>query len=173
MREIFFTAAGRDVGRLTMESAPVLQRLLDRCGDYYRLAQGEPASPDEALKEMSDWPADLAANALCLGIAGEAGELAGMIGVLRHHRRPNQWYLGTMLLDPARRGQGFGRSVYDAFEAWVASEGGNSIVLAVVESNVRAARFWESVGFGCPRCYPERAMGKRRHVLIEYEKDIG
>jgi len=44
--------------------------------------------------------------------------------------------------------------------------------MAVVEANVRAARFWQSVGFGWPRCYPERTIGLRRHVLIEFEKRL-
>ncbi len=173
MTEPLFTAAGRPVIRLGGSEIPALQRLIERCQDYYELVNGEPAGPDEARKELTDWPPEPAPKALCLGIAGEGGDLIGLIGVLRHHRRPDQWYVGTMLLDPARRGQGFGRAVYEAFEAWIVGEGGNSILLAVVEPNHRAARFWESVGFDAPRCYPERPMGRLRHVLIEYEKDIG
>ena len=76
-----------------------------------------------------------------------------------------------MLLDPGSRNDGLGAAAYRAFERWIAAQGADSILLAVVEANVRAARFWESMGFGWPRCYPERTIGLRRQILIEYEKD--
>jgi hypothetical protein len=45
-------------------------------------------------------------------------------------------------------------------------------LLSVVSANQRASHFWESVGFGLPRCYPPQLFGRKRHVLIEYEKNI-
>jgi GNAT superfamily N-acetyltransferase len=77
-----------------------------------------------------------------------------------------------MLLDPAVRGRGLGAALYHGFEKWTITQGADSIVLAVVEANARAARFWEARGFAMPRCYPERLIGVRRHVLIEYEKEL-
>ena len=169
-----FTVAGREVVRLSMYDAPVLQRLLERCGDYYAMVEGRPASPNAAIEELTEGPPERVPHDLfALGIAGAPGELAGIVGALRHHRRPNQWYLGLMLLDPEMRGRGLGSAAYLAFEKWVIGEGGDSILLAVVEPNRRALQFWESVGFGWPRCYPERTLGLRRHVLIELEKSLG
>ena len=171
---IVFTAAGRSVVLLPGAAAPALQHLLERCGDYYVLAEGRPVGPNGAIREMSEGPAErVPQDLLHLGIMGEDGRLDGVIGVLRHHRRPDQWYLGLMLLDPAQRGGGLGRAVYQRFERWIAGQGADSVVLAVLEANARAARFWESLGFAQPRCYPARTIGLRRHVLIEYEKDIG
>jgi len=151
----------------------VLQQLLERCGDYYELVEGRSAGPGAAIDELTDGPAERIPHDLfCLGIMDRHYTLAGAIGALRNHRRPNQWYLGLMLLDPVQRNQGFGAAAYRAFENWIATQGADSILLAVVEANVRAARFWQSQGFGWPRCYPERTIGLRRHVLIEYEKDL-
>jgi hypothetical protein len=65
-----------------------------------------------------------------------------------------------------------GASAYRAFERWVVGQGADSVLLAVVAANVGAARFWQSPGFGWPRSFPERAIGLRRHVLIEYEKSL-
>lgn len=86
--------------------------------------------------------------------------------LVRHSndRRLRPW---LMLMDPGERGRGLGGAAYGAFERWVASEGGDSMLLAVLERNDRAARFWERLGLGWPHSYPERAIGTRRHVLAE------
>jgi GNAT superfamily N-acetyltransferase len=169
-RPLFF-AGGRPVTRLSLDDAPALQRLLERCGDYYDLVEGRPATANAAIEELTDGPPERVPQDLfCLGVAGGEEGLAGTIGALRHHRREGQWYLGLMLLDPALRGRGFGAALYGAFEEWIVGQGADSVLLAVVESNLRAARFWERMGFGWPRCFPERPLGLKRHVLIEFEK---
>jgi GNAT superfamily N-acetyltransferase len=168
-----FNAAGLRAIRLSIDAASMLQRLVERCADYYELAEGRAATPDTAIEELTAGPPERVPHDLvCLGLVAKPESLAGMIGALRNHRRPNQWYLGLMLLDPAFRGRGVGRACYRAFEDWIIAQGAESILLAVVEPNVRAASFWQSVGFGWPRCYPERTIGLRRHVLIEYEKSF-
>jgi len=168
-----FTVAGRPVRLLTDADAPVLQRLLGRCGDYFDLLEGRPAGPDAAQQELRDGPAERVPHDLfALGIDGGQGELAGYIGALRHHRQPNQWYLGFLLLDPAWRGRGIGSTAYWAFQHWIKAQGANSLLLAVIAENERGHRFWQSLGFGCPRSYPARQIGLKRHVLVEYEKTL-
>ena len=151
-----------------------MQQHLERCDDYYELVEGRPAGPRAAFEELTDGPPERVPHDLiCLGILSvDSDALVGAIGALRNHRRPNQWYLGLMLLAPDLRRRRLGSASYQAFERWVVSQGGDSILLAVVEANVRAARFWQSQGFGWPRCYPERTIGLRNHILIEYEKDL-
>jgi GNAT superfamily N-acetyltransferase len=169
-----FRIAGRTILSLGREDLPMLQRLLERCGDYFDMAEGQPAGPNEAEEEFTAGPPErFPQDQFCLGIPDDRpGELAGVLGALRHHRRPNQWYLGLLLLDPNYRGSGLGRTAYEAFEQWIRRQGADSVVLAVLEVNTRAAGFWESLGFATPRCYPARQFGQRRHVLIEYEKDL-
>ncbi|GGF31434.1 hypothetical protein GCM10011611_42010 [Aliidongia dinghuensis] len=168
-----FTVAGRRVFRLTEADAPMIQRLFARSADYFELVEGGPAGPDAALGQLRDGPAERASEDIInLGIADRDGGLAGLVGVLRHHRVPDQWYLGLMLLDPAWRGYGFGSTVYWSVQHWIERQGGRSILLAVVASNHRAHRFWQSLGFALPRSYPARRIGRRQHVLIEYEKAL-
>ena len=168
-----FTVAGRRMFHLTEADAPQIQRLFARCADYFTLVEGRPAGPDAALAQLRDGPAERVPDDLVnLGIADRDGGLAGLFGLLRHHRRPDQWYLGLMLLDPAWRGYGFGSTVYWSVQHWLEHQGAESIVLAVVADNHRADRFWRSLGFGRPRSYPARRIGLKRHILIESEKDL-
>lgn len=168
-----FSVAGRRVRALDDTDAPTLQRLFDRCGDYFDLLEGRPATPDAARQDLRDGPPERVPHDLfALGIDGGQGEFAGYIGALRHHRRRNQWYLGFLLLDPAWRGRGIGSTAYWAFQHWIVSQGADSVLLAVLAQNMRGHRFWQSLGFGLPRSYAARQIGLKRHVLIEYEKDL-
>ena len=168
-----FTVAGHRVFRLTEAEAQPIQRLFERSVDYFELLEGQPAGPDAAWDQLRDGPAERVPQDLInLGIADRDGGLPGLVGLLRHHRQPDQWYLGLMLLDPAWRGHGFGSTVYWSVQHWLERQGARSILLAVVRDNHRAHRFWQSLGFGLPRSYPARQIGLRRHVLIEYEKEL-
>jgi len=171
--ESLFSVRGLDAVLLTKEAAPSLQKLLERCPDYFNILEGRPARKNAALKELNDVPPGFGReNLLCLGLRRSKGVLACVFLTLRHYPRPNQWYLSLFLLDPACRGLKIGRECYFAFEDWVKSQNAESIALAAVAPNVRGAKFWESVGFGFPRCYPPARFGLKRHVLIEYEKSL-
>lgn len=55
------------------------------------------------------------------------------------------YYVATT---PAYRGSGFGRSIMDAAERWLASQGVWKVQLLVREDNVSARRFYEHLGYG-------------------------
>ena len=78
--------------RLSTADAQMLQRLLERCVDYYDLVEGAPAGPGTAMAELTEGPAGRVPHDLfCLGILAGPNELAGVIGALRNHRREGQW----------------------------------------------------------------------------------
>jgi len=166
-----FAAKGLVAFRLTEKDAPELQRLLERCYDYFEMVEGRRPKGDAALRELRTAPPGVPLeNLVPLGLFSANGAMAGMILVLRHYRRQNQWYVSLQLLEPKWRGRRVGGDVYLAFEAWAKTEKADSILLSVVDANKRASHFWEALGFGLPRCYPVQAFGRKRHVLIEYEK---
>jgi GNAT superfamily N-acetyltransferase len=169
-----FSAQGLVGHRLTEKDAADLQRLLERCYDYFELVEGRRPKGDAALKELRTRPPGVPPEDLIpVGLFAVNGALVGMILVVRHYRRVNQWYVSLQLLEPKWRGRRVGREVYLAFEGWAKSERADSMLLSVVDANKRASHFWEGVGFGLPRCYPAQAFGRKRHVLIEYEKTLG
>jgi GNAT superfamily N-acetyltransferase len=168
-----FTAHGLGAFLLREKDAPKLQKLLERCSDYFDMVEGRRPKGDAALREMRTTPPGVPrGNLTPLGLFAVNGALVGMILALRHYPRQNQWYLSLQLLEPKWRGRGAGKEAYLAFEAWAKSEKAEAILLSVVEVNRPAIQFWESVGFGWPRCYPSQGFGRKRHVLIEYEKQL-
>jgi ribosomal protein S18 acetylase RimI-like enzyme len=168
-----FSARGLGGHLLTEKDAPVLQKLLERCRDYFDIVEGRRPKAGTALRELRTTPPAVPLKHLIpIGLFAANGALGGIILALRHYPRENQWYLSLQLLELKFRGRGVGREVYLAFEAWAKTENAAAILLAVVDANQRAARFWEQVGFILPRCYPPQAFGRKRHVLIEYEKTL-
>lgn len=168
-----FAARGLRAFRLTEKDAATLQRLLERCYDYFELVEGRRPKGDAALRELRTTPAGVPHEQLVpLGLFAVNNALVGLLLTLRDFRRENQWYVSLQLLEPRWRSRGAGRDVYLAFEAWAKSQNADSVLLSVVEPNRRASHFWEALGFGLPRCYPPQAFGRKRHVLIEYEKTL-
>jgi GNAT superfamily N-acetyltransferase len=171
---LLFTAHTLGAFRLTEADAPALQRLLERCYDYFEMVEGRRPKGDAALRELRTTPPGLAReNLVPLGLFAVNGNLVGFLLTLRDFRRVNQWYVSLQLLEPKWRGRRAGAEIYLAFEDWAKGQGADSVLLSVVDVNQRASHFWEAVGFGLPRCYPAQAFGKKRHVLIEYEKTLG
>jgi GNAT superfamily N-acetyltransferase len=166
-----FSAHGLEAFLLTEKDAPDLQRLLERCYDYFEMVEGRRPKGDTALRELRTTPAGVPLEYLNpFGLFAVNGALVGVILAVRHFRRENQWYLSLQLMEPKWRGRRVGQEVYLAFEAWAKLEKADSILLSVVDANKRASHYWEGLGFGLPRCYPAQAFGRKRHVLIEYEK---
>ncbi len=158
---------------LTLEHAPGLQTLFDRCPDYFELVEGHPAAPDAAEKELQDRPPQAAAeDSFCFGLRRPSGVLAGVLQAFRHYPEKNQWYIGLLLLDPDGRGKGLGRAFYRNFELWAAGQGAEKLLIAVLADNSRAHPFWQAQGFELPRCYRAMMFGARTHIPIEYEKAL-
>jgi len=103
---------------------------------------------------------------LLLGVFAEAGELVGLLDVVRNYPAPGVWFLGLMLLEPAQRSQGLGKKLYEAFERWAQAIGAEEIRLSVAEQNGAAFRFWQRLGFLEQERQPPELFGKKESVFI-------
>jgi len=168
-----FAARGLRAFLLTEKDAATLQLLLERCHDYFEMVEGRRPKGDAALRDLRSTPAAVPReNLLPLGLFAVNDALVGVILALRHFRRENQWYISLQLLEPKWRGRRVGQEIYLAFEAWAQTQNADSVKLSVVDVNKRASHFWEALGFGLPRSFPPQQFGRKRHVLIEYEKTL-
>jgi GNAT superfamily N-acetyltransferase len=98
--------------------------------------------------------------------------LFAIAAILRDYPRDGTWYLGFMIVDAAKRGQGLGRSIYAAIESWAAAKGAVEIRLAVLEANEPGERFWRSLGFGEVRRVGPDRFKLRSHCRIELSRQI-
>ncbi|RZF63233.1 GNAT family N-acetyltransferase [Sphingomonas populi] len=155
---------------LTEHDVGEVADLYARCADYFMLQDGEPATLADALDLFRDVPDEKSsADQTIMGWRGESGLIA-VAAVLRDYPSDGVWYLGFMVVDPAVRGQGIGRSIYASIEQWVAAHGAQQIRLAVLEANEAAERFWRSLGYRELRRVGPDTFKLRHHRRVELIK---
>lgn len=73
--------------------------------------------------------------------------MVGYLDLVRDFPSTGEWHIGLLMLDPQMRSSGLGSRIYEATAAWVASRGGHTIFLGVLEQATRAEQFWRHLGF--------------------------
>lgn len=136
------------VRRLGTSDAPALQSLLERCRDFLELTDEAPR-PGAAEHLLSNLPdGKTHEDKFVLGLyASREDEFFGVIDIVRHWPVKDEWIIGLLLLDPARRNQGLGASVHRALEQWVRGQGATGLRLVVQEQNPGGLRFWRRQGY--------------------------
>jgi len=158
---------------LTREDVHVIAELYGRSEEYFLLQDGEPAGLSDACDLFADLPPEKTMqDQAVFGCRGLQG-LDAVAAILHDYPSGGVFYLGFLLVDPAARGMGLGRSVYAAIESWAADRGACEIRLAVLDVNVSAARFWRSIGFQQRRRVGPDRFKSRMHHRIELSRQIG
>jgi len=154
--------------RLTLADAPALQRLCERCGDYYLMEEGAPAAPDTAEHLLTVLPPRKThADKYVAGIRAPGGELVGVLDLIRDFPGEREWWIGFLLLDPAARAARLGSRIVEEVARAVAAAGGTVIQLGVLEPNVAGERFWRRHGFAELRRQPYTARsGHPGRVIV-------
>jgi GNAT superfamily N-acetyltransferase len=158
---------GYSLAYLTPGEEPAVQALLERCADYLELVAGLPPSPELAHDLLTLLPPGKGdEDKMLLGIFAEPGEVVGLLDAVRNYPMQGMWFLGLLLFEPARRGQGLGEKVYRAFEGWAQSLGARSIHLSVAQQNEQAYRFWQRLGFEEMERRPPEVFGAKESIFI-------
>lgn len=167
-----FRLEGYGIRLLTPEDKIILQDLFKRCEDFHLLSNGEGLQGHEAEETLVDRPPkqplhDMYKIGLFLG-----ENLIGFFDVAKDYPKQDTWYLGLYLVDEKLRRQGIGHKVLVGLEHWLKAQGGNLMMLAVLEENQAALRFWQREGFTQTRALPAKTFGKKTHVRFELAKEL-
>ncbi len=173
MTEILFSCETEAAFQLTPEDMPALQALLERSADYFYLVEGQPPRPDDAIILAQDrpdgWNLD---DKFLIGINDQVGQLIAVIEGMYGYPRQGIFWIGLLLVNPSRRGQGLGASIMAGFEQWARSQGAKQIRLGVVEENAKAMRFWQRLGFKPYSKSGPVPMAQKNHVIYRLKKKI-
>jgi GNAT superfamily N-acetyltransferase len=162
-----FGLPGYRVSLLGPETIPALQGLLERCTDYSLLVKGEPPDSNAAESMLADCPpGKTQEDKVVIGITDGQECLVGVLDAICGYPAVDCWWLGLLLLDPSYRNQGLGQRIYRSFEQWVGQRGAKNILLGVLEENVKAFRFWRSLGFEVVEKQTPRLFGHSTHTVI-------
>lgn len=156
-----------DLRIITLDAEADFERVSDlahRAADYVRLESGKAPTPEFVRKTLTDKPPVCGPDDIFLrGVERADGTLAGIATNIRHFYEPDEWYMGLLMLDPAERGSGLGRRVAEHVIAEARADGAPCIRIAVLDSNPRARKFWESLGYALEKS--AQGDDHLRHVL--------
>jgi ribosomal protein S18 acetylase RimI-like enzyme len=159
--------AGLGIRELTLADTALLQSFFEANPDYFLIVEGEPAGPGKAHEELlgelpEGW--SFSKNWL-LGYQTADHSVVAALQFVSDLLAPKVWHIGLFIVASERHGSGIAQTLYRDFEAWARAQGADWVRLCVVRSNVKAGRFWRSLGFSEVRTREGIEMGKLTHTV--------
>ena len=171
--EILFSTGNYLARRLCPADLALVLTFSQRCSDLFMLQNGTPPNGAEAEKIFIEAPPGRKIeDKLPMGVFDSNNEMVGLLDVLRDYRIKFEWWIGLMLLVPSSRKAGLARRIHDAFESYAFRSGAQRLLLAVLEENTEAHRFWTKLGYRAVKNHPQKRYGSRVHACTEYEKTL-
>ncbi len=135
------------ISRLTKDTIPELQKLLEECSEYFKLVFNKEVQPNEAEDLLQALPVGKTLNdKFNYGIYKD-NKLIGIIDLIRNYPEEKTWFLGLLLIHPKERGNGLGAKVFNFLLEQLKSTDTKMIKLSVAEQNTQALSFWKSLDF--------------------------
>ena len=154
---------------LSVADLDLVIHLNNTCSDFFLFQNGMPPGEGDAREIFEQVPSHYTGvTKLSIGIFNSE-RLVGVLDVLRGYRTYSEWYIGFMLLASSFRGQGLGTEIHNEFVSYARRAGVHRLLLAVLEENESARRFWLRLGYRRVKDYPPKPFGKRLHACTEFE----
>jgi RimJ/RimL family protein N-acetyltransferase len=171
-RKILFGTGRFTAEVLSAADLDLVIQLNKTCSEFFLFQNGLPPSEDDAREVFEQAPPQCdRAQKLPIGIF-HSERLVGVLDVLRGYRTRSDWYIGFLFLTPSFRGQGFGTEIHSEFVSYARNAGAHRLLIAVLEANESARRFWLRLGYRKVKDYPPRQFGKCLHALTEFEMTL-
>lgn len=126
----------------------IVRDLFIRAADYVLLAAGQLPGDAEVSDFFTGAPSGTdPAKSLHLGLFAPDGQLVAIAGAIFGFPNPDDAYIGLLLIDPDHRGKRLGQHMVDHICTATKTQGAARILIAVLEENEKAHRFWSKMGF--------------------------
>jgi ribosomal protein S18 acetylase RimI-like enzyme len=131
------------------EELAALQRVMESDEDYFLRVTGHPPGPADAQSTLMFVPDGRSPEDKAPFGVWADDELVGILDLLLRYPDDETLYIGLLLIDRGRQGQGIGTAAYQALERellprwpWV-----RRLRLSVVRTNDQVLGFWRRLGF--------------------------
>ena len=171
--ETLFQVEGFRALRFERDNLAPVQIFLEANPAYSMLVNGAPARSNEAELELTEIPDQIRPDdAYFLGF-WDAGELIGVVHVMRTWPVPGISHVGLFQIAELRQGTGVAATLFRALEAWmIAQFDPRWLRLGVVGADDRGQRFWRRMGFHETGRKQNVRLGVRTHELVVMIKAI-
>jgi ribosomal protein S18 acetylase RimI-like enzyme len=135
------------------DDAAAAARLWVRSAEEHTRYDDVYSTAPDAEKVMRRFLADLSSSAhSCLFVAERNGEVVGFLsGELREGSpafKPKTWAaVEDIYVAPEHRSLGIGHALFGECQEWARQKGADGVSLQVAAGNIRARKFYESLGF--------------------------
>lgn len=138
---------GYKIKHLSKDNNNIVERLCEKCSDYYILSDGVFPSKEEIDKIFTDLPPNKNIEDKFLLGAYKSDELVGIVDIIKDFPTTGEWMLGLMLIEPEERGNGLGKTIHEALVEWAKDLGAKTFRIGVIEDNYKAFNFWSNLGY--------------------------
>jgi ribosomal protein S18 acetylase RimI-like enzyme len=161
------------VRQLSLEDIEAVQVLCEKCLDYMLLVDGHPSDPGGVKRDFQEVPSGKSPeDKFVFGVVNQQDDLVGILDVIRSYPEHTVWWIGLLLFIPDVRSQGIGQKVLEGFAEYVRANGGQAIMLGVVEENTRAYEFWDRAGFEFVLLTEPRQFGNKTQKVRIMRRDL-
>lgn len=143
-----------------------------RAGDFFEEVGDGPPTPESFQADLDDLPDGCSRSDELIYRAYRDGRLEGYAEVLRGFERPDQWIVGIVLVDPAARSLGIGRSIVDAIAADASASGMHTLAAGIIASRRRSMAFWRREGFLREVRRRSVTIAGRPDEIVRLERDL-
>jgi ribosomal protein S18 acetylase RimI-like enzyme len=131
------------------EELAALQRVMESDEDYALRVTGHPPGPADAQSTLMFVPEGRSPEDKAPFGVWADGQLVGVLDLLLRYPDDETVYLGLLLIERGRQGQGIGRATLEALDREVAARWpwARRLRLSVVRTNDNVLGFWRRMGF--------------------------
>lgn len=151
----------------------IVRDLFARAADYVLLESGHLPSDVEVADFFTGGPPGIdKSKSLHLGLFSATHQLVAISEVIFGFPHVDDAYIGLLLIDPAHRGKRLGQTLVDHIFTATKAQGATRILIAVLEANTKAHRFWSKLGFIEELRSQPKQIGLKTHVQIRMARPL-
>jgi ribosomal protein S18 acetylase RimI-like enzyme len=171
-QELFsFLPSGLAAKTIRATDAADFTEFCRKCSRFFSLIADDSDAAEMARNLLEARPTGVEPDRKHVIGIQRGSECVAIADLLEGFPHEGEWYVGLLLLLPEERSRGLGRTVWNAMEMWIRSQGGRRIRLVVQQQNPGAARFWTSLGFSNSG-QVEQVLMTRNNRCWRFEKEL-
>ena len=151
---------------LTLRDESLLESLCKRCSDYYVITEGHKPNANNVSKIIEEIPPGKKyKDKYVIGIFDSSDKLIGVLDMIKDYPMKQDWVLSLLMIDPAKRHMGIGKSVHKYITNQLFKTGAAQLKICVTENNKSAYEFWRSLGY-IENYRKQYVLGSKQSVFI-------